>query len=428
MGIILLFVILAFGMFIGVPIFLAIGVSTLAYVIDVGPSILPIFMQRLFSGTLSYAFAAVPLFMLAGFIMSEVGITDRIIRFCRVFVGHWRGGLAQVNIATSVVFAGMSGSALADTAILGSILIPAMEKEGYEREYSAAVTSASATLGPIIPPSIVMVIYGSAFGVSVGALFAAGVVPGLVLGLSQFIVTYFIARLRRYPRNERATLGDIWRATVAAWSALIMPLIILGGIFTGIFTANEAASIAVLYALILALVVYRNTSLKKLFKLFCDTALRTAAILFILAVAQNFAWIVARRRIPIVIMTGLVGITENPVLLLLIIGAALFVAGMFVERVVNLFLLGPILLPILIAQLGMHPLHAGLILIFILGIGHVTPPFGAALYTVAMVSDSKVEVIVKFLWPYILGMVVVGLLIIFVEPITMWLPRLLGFA
>ena len=426
MGIVVLFAILFVGMLVGLPIFLTIGVATLAYMIDVGPNVLPIFMQRLFSGTLGYSFAAVPLFILAGSVMSKTGITDRIIRLCNGFVGHWRGGLAQVNIAASVVFAGISGSALADTAALGSILIPAMEKEGYERAYAAAVTSASATLGPIIPPSIIMVIYGSAFGMSVGALFAAGVVPGLILAISQFVVTYILARRHGYPRQPRSSLVEIWRSVLAAWTAIIMPFIILGGIFSGTFTANEASGIAVLYALLLGLLLYRNINLKTIYGLFKDVALQTAAILFILAVAQNFAWIVSRRRIPIVLMNAMLGLTTNPTLLLILIGITLFIAGMFVERAVNLFLLGPILLPILTTTLGMDALHAGMFMIFVLGIGHVTPPFGAALYTVAMISDTDVEKIVKFLWPYIAGMVVVALLIMFVEPVVMWLPRLLG--
>ncbi len=426
MGLYLLVILLAGGMLIGVPIFLAIGFATLAYVIDVGPMILPIFMQRLFAGTLSYSFAAVPLFMLAGAIMGECGITDRIIQFTRTLVGHWRGGLAQVNIATSIVFAGKSGSALADTAIVGSIMVPVMEKQGYERAYSAAVTAASATLSPIIPPSIVMVIYAAAFRVRVGSLFAAGVVPGFVLAFSMMVVTYVLARIRKYPSYPKATLREIGEATLAAWSALVMPLIILGGMFSGVFTANEAASVAVVYALVLALGVYRNTSLKQIAALFRQTALRTASILMILAVAQNFAWIISRERIPTIVAQWLLGITDHRVLLLLLIGLLLFVAGLFIERVVNLFLLGPILLPILTLQLEMHPIHAGLMMIFILGIGHVTPPFGAALYTIAMVSETKVEEIVRFMWPYIVGMIVVGLLITFVEPLSLWLPNALG--
>lgn len=419
------------GMLVGLPIVLAIGGATLVHVFDVGPAVLQIFMQRLFAGMTNYSFAAVPLFILAGGLMTGTGITKRLLRLCNALVGHLRGALAQVNIVASIFFAGISGSALADTAALGSVLIPAMEEDGYEKGFAGAVTAASATIGPIIPPSIVMVVYASTFELSIGAMFAAGVVPGLVLGISQMFITYGISVRRGYPVKTKPSfpqfIRELFRATLGAWTALLVPLIILGGIFGGIFTATEAAAIAAVYALAVGTIVYREMTWKKLYTMFRDAALTTAGILMILSVAQNFAWVITRRRLPALIMGHMLSITDNPVLILLIIVAALLLIGMLVERIVALFILGPILLPVLITQLGLGPLHAGMILVFTLGVGHITPPFGGTLYTAAMVGDIKVEQIVKYLMPYIIGMVVVSLLIVFVPSFVTWIPRLLGY-
>lgn len=426
-----LLIALVVGMFTGFPIVLAIGASTMVHVLDVGPRVLQIFVQRLFAGMTNYSFAAVPLFILAGRLLTGTGITERLLRFCNALVGHIRGALAQVNVVASIFFAGISGSALADTAALGSVLIPAMEKDGYEKGFAGAVTAASATIGPIIPPSIVMVVYASTFELSIGAMFAAGIVPGLVLGISQMIITYWISVRRGYPVGTRLDfphyLRQLFRATLGAWAALIVPLIILGGIFGGVFTATEAAAVAAMYALVVGVVVYREVDWKKLYEMFRDAALTTAGILMILAVAQNFAWVITRRRLPALIMGQLIGVTEEPVLLLLIVMCALLVIGMFVERIVALFILGPILLPVLINQLGFSSLHAGMTLVFALGVGHITPPFGGTLYTAAMVGNVKVEEIVRHLLPYIIGMILVALLIMFVPPFVTFIPRALGY-
>lgn len=422
-----LFAVLLGGMLVGLPIVLSIGLATLVHTVDVGPNVLNIFMLRLFSGATSYSFAAVPMFMIAGDLMGGTGITKRLLALCNSLVGHMKGALAQVNIVASIFFAGISGSALADTAALGSVLIPAMEEDGYERGFAGAVTAASATIGPIIPPSIVMVIYASTFGLSVGALFAAGLVPGLVLGITLMLITYIISVKRGYPTYTRASLREIGKSFVGAWSALIMPFIILGGIFLGIVTATEAAAVSALYALIIGIMFYRDLSVKKIYGMFRANALRMAGIMLILAVSQNFAWVISRRRIPHTIVANLLEVTASPVLLMLIIFGALFIAGMFVERNVALFIFGPILLPVLTGQLGLTPLHAGMVMIFTLGIGHITPPFGGTLYTAAMVGEIKVEHIVRYLTPYLLGMIIVALLIMFWAPLVTFFPSLVGY-
>jgi len=421
--------VLGLGFFIGMPIFLSIGLATLVYAADVGPQVLYIFIQRLFAATTGFSFIAVPLFMLAGKIMGITGITERLINFCNSLVGHWKGGLAQVNIVTSIFFAGISGSALADTAAIGSILIPAMESEGYERGFAGAVTAASATIGPIIPPSIVMVIYGSTFGVSIGALFASGFLPGLILGFSQMVLTYYISIKRNYPTTgDRLNIGNVLRQLFKAWSALVMPIIILGGIFSGIFTATEASAIAVLYAIIVGVVVYRKINLKSLYQSFREVALNVAGIMIILAVAQNFAWVITREKIPTMISKQLIGMTDNPVLVLLLITLLLLIAGMFIERTVNLFILTPILLPLMTNVLGLSLLHASMVLIFTLGVGHITPPFGGTLYVACMVGDIPMEEIIKFMVPYIIGMILVALFITFFPFIVTIIPQYLGYS
>jgi tripartite ATP-independent transporter DctM subunit len=419
------------GMFIGLPIVLAIGGATLVHVADSGPRILQVFMQRLFAGITNYNFAAVPLFILAGALMTGTGITDRLLRFCNALVGHVRGALAQVNVVASIFFAGISGSALADTAALGSVLIPAMEKDGYEKGFAGAVTAASATIGPIIPPSIVMVVYASTFELSIGAMFAAGILPGVGLGISQMIITYWISVRRGYPSKSTPTLGqfvrEFGRSLLGAWSALLVPLIILGGIFGGVFTATEAAAVAALYSVVVGTAVYRQVSWKKLYFMFRDAALTTAGILMILAVAQNFAWVITRRKMPSMIMEQLLGLTQEPFIMMLLIMFSLLVIGMFVERIVALFILTPILLPVMTMQLGMSELHAGMTLVFALGVGHITPPFGGTLYTAAMVGGTTVEEIVRFLLPYIIGMIIMALLVMFIPSFVTAVPEALGF-
>ncbi len=426
---ILLFIALGFGLTIGLPVFLSFGIATYVHILDVGSRVWIIFMQRVFAGATNYSFIAVPLFMLAGKVMEKTGITKRLIDFCNSFVGHWRGGLAHVNIVTSIFFAGISGSALADTAMLGSILIPAMEDEGYEKGFAGAVTAASATIGPIIPPSIVMVVYGSAFGISIGALFAAGILPGIVLGLSQIIITIYLSKKRNYPVSTShfsilSFLKSFWNAI----PALLMPLIILGGIFSGIFTATESSAIAALYALLLGSIKYRALTIKKLYNLFREVALTVSGIMIILAVAQNYAWILTRRRIPGLVAEQVTQLTQNPIILLIIMLTVLLIAGMFIERTVNLFIFTPLFLPLMTEELiGFSTLHASFIIIFILGVGHITPPFGGTLYVASMVGDVKLNEIIKFMFPFILGMLIVTILIVIFPSIVTYIPSLLGY-
>jgi tripartite ATP-independent transporter DctM subunit len=371
---------------------------------------------------------ALPFFLLAGDIMNKVGLTGRLINFSDIFFGRFRGGLAQVNIVSSIIFGGMSGAAMADMAALGSIFIPSMTKEGYDKNFSTAVTVASSIISPIIPPSIIMVIYGSLMGVSIAGLFAAGIVPGLMIGISLMIITRIISGRRNYPKHtERVTLSRLYRSTKGAIWALLMPVIILGGILGGFVTPTEAAAVAVGYAIFLGFVVYRNISIKDLYKLLFNGSMMMGIISLIMCSATVVAWILTNERIPEMVAELFLSITENKYLILLMINILLIAVGMFMDMTVSLIILSPILAPLAI-DLGMHPLHFGIMMCINLNIALMTPPMGGCLFMAMVISRLSLVQIVKALWPFIVVEIFVLFLIIYIPGLTMFVPRLLGFS
>lgn len=416
-------------MIIGVPIGFVLGLTAIFSILQLDN---PIFMnmvsQRFFSGMNSYVFLAFPLFLLAGDIMNSIGLTSRIVNFTNIFFGKLRGGLAHVNIVTSIIFGGISGSAIADTAALGSIFIPAMEKEGYDREFSTAVTAASSVISPIIPPSIIMVIYGALMGVSIGGLFAAGIIPGLMIGIGLMIVTRFIAKKRNYPRSEeKVTLPRVVKGTREAIWALMMPLIVLGGILGGIFTPTEAAVVAVVYALFLGFVVYRNLSLKVLYNLLLNNAIMLGIIILILSAAAVVGWLMAMEHIPQMVADLFTSFTSNKYMILLMINLLLIVVGMLMDISASLIILAPVLAP-LAAAIGIHPLHFGTMMCVNLSIALITPPMGGCLFMGMVIGKVEFGPLVKAVWPYIVvEMVVLALIVLFPE-FTLFIPKLLGFA
>ncbi|MFH2129652.1 MAG: TRAP transporter large permease [bacterium] len=414
---------------IGLPLGFMLGLTALAGFEKLGnPVYLTMLSQRFFSAMNSYTFLALPLFLLAGDIMNKVGLTERIISFANVFFGRLRGGLAQVNIATSILFGGISGSAVADTAALGSVFIPAMVKEGYGRGFSAAVTASSSIIAPIIPPSIIMVIYGGIMGVSIAGLFAAGIVPGLMIGVGLMILTRFISKKRNYPKHDiPITVPLVIKEFKQAFWALLMPLIIMGGILGGIFTPTEAAAVSVAYALFLGLVVYRNLSLKDLYELFYKNAAMLGVIILILSSASVLGWLLAIEKLPEKIAIAFISITENKYLILLLINVLLIVVGMLMDTTASLIILGPILAPLAI-QVGVDPLHFGIMMCVNLNIALITPPMGGCLFTAMVVGNVSFGRIVRSLWPFILVELAVLFLIVYIPPLTMFVPRLLGFA
>ncbi|GAB4132828.1 MAG: TRAP transporter large permease [Rhodothalassiaceae bacterium] len=385
-------------------------------------------LSRLYNGMDSFPLMAVPFFILAGEIMNRGGITESLVRFAQTLIGHVRGGLAQVNILSSVLFAGLSGSAVADTSAMGKMLIPAMEKAGYSRRFSAAVTAASSVIGPIIPPSGIMIIYAFIMNVSVGGLFAAGIVPGLLIAVGLMLMTSRIARIRKYPvAGRRATFAERGRALRKSAPALLTPVILLGGILSGIFTPTEAAAVAASYALLVALFVMRTLTARELPDLFREAALQSGVILLLVGAALGFAWVISISGLAGNIASRMGSISDNPLIMLFMLNIFLFVIGMFLDAGPAIMILGPVLGPIFV-DIGIDPLHFAILMCVNVTVGLATPPMGLVLFVAAAVSNEKVEAIIGEMLPFLAVQVAVIFLLTYVPSLSLTLPRLLGLA
>ena len=409
---------------IGVPVGIALAGSSMIYVIFSGN--LPDFVviHRMVNGIDSFPLLAIPFFILAGNLMNSAGITNRIFAFATAMVGWMRGGLGHVNIGASVLFAGMSGAAVADAGGLGTIEIKAMRDAGYDDDFAVAVTAASSTIGPIIPPSLPMVIYGVMASASVGQLFAAGFIPGLLMALSLMMLVAYYARKRNYPRDARFNIRLIGKTFSGAFLSLLTPIIIVGGILTGIFTPTEAAIAAVFYALILGLFVYRTLNMKRLLHVSMETIETTTVILLIVGAASIFAWILTSNRATEQFAELILGITENPILILLLLNLVMLVVGLFMETVAAITILVPVLLPIAM-KMDVDPVHFGVIMVLNLMIGLLTPPVGMVLFVLSRVSGVSFERCSAATMPFLVPLVVVLLLVTFVPQVSMWLPTLI---
>lgn len=427
MGILFLWVFFAV-MALGVPVVFALAFGPIVGFIMEGKTFfLPVAAQRLFVGINVYPLLAIPLFVLAGEIMNVGGITQRLVDFSQKLVGHLRGGLGQVTIVSATIFSGISGSAVADASALGKILIPGMAKEGYGRAYSAAVVAAATVLGPIIPPSIIMVIYAYIMQINVAALFAAGCVPGLLIGIGLMIVNHRIATKRQFPVAERrATLGEIGHSMKGAFWALIAPFLILGGILGGIFTPTEAAAAAVLYAAIVSLLITRELPMREVPNVLYRTAVISSALLMIVGTAMIFSWVASLSGVTVKIGALLFSISDNPYILLFLINILLLIAGLFLDAGPAILILGPILAPTL-AQLGVDPLHFAIVMCVNLSLGLATPPMGLLLFVVSAMSRTSVIDITRQMWPFYVVHVAVIFLITYFPGVALWLPRVLGF-
>jgi tripartite ATP-independent transporter DctM subunit len=413
----------------GAPIAFVLGLASATYLAIAGKFSWAVMAQRMFSIVDSFPLLAVPFFILAAKLMEESGILDSLLELADALVGHVRGGLAHVNIAASMLFAGITGSPTADTAAIGSILIPAMEKDGYETDFSAAVTVASSTIGPIIPPSIPMVIYAMCEGrVSVAALFLAGVIPGILVGLTQMVVAYFISIKKGYSatRTGFVSLKEFVVIFARSFLALLMPLIILGGIFSGIFTPTEAAAAAVGYALIIGLFVTRKLKVRSLVRHLLDTAVVTSVVMFVLAGSSVFGWLITVEMVPQRIANLILEFSRNPLVFLLLVNIFLLIVGCFMNTTAAIVILTPILSPIA-TSLGIDPLHFGFVVIMNLIIGQITPPVGSCLFVVMGICNTTMERVTKALLPFLAVEIGVLLLITYVPIITLWLPTMLGF-
>lgn len=423
----LFLIVLLLLIFGGMAIAFSMGITSLIVVIiDRGLTNIPfgILAQRMVYGVNSFPLLAIPFFLLAGRLMNTSGITDRIFNFCNVLIGHVRGGLGHVNILASMIFAGMSGSAVSDAVGLGQIEIKAMKDQGYDSDFAAAVTAASATIGPIIPPSIPMVLYGVLGNVSVGALFIGGIIPGVLMGLLMMITVSIIAKKRGYPIQKRARLVTILKASGKAIFPLLCPVILIGGIWSGIFTPTEAAAVAVLYSLFLGMILYRELSWQNFLKVLRESLDDTCVILFIISAASVYGWLLARYQIPSGIAEKILSITTDPLNILLLINGFLLIVGCFLESLAAINILTPILLPLVI-KVGIDPLHFGLIMVLNLMIGLLTPPVGMVLYAVQRVADVPFARLQRSLLVFFIPLLAVLLLITLYAPLVTWLPSLL---
>ena len=426
-GLIMLIVMLAFlaG---GIPIVFAIGLASLTGMLVVGAGA-PLIMipNSMFNGMDSFPLMAVPFFVLAGEIMNRGGITVRLVRFANALVGRFTGGLAHANIVASMLFAGITGSALADTAAIGSTMIPAMRKAGYDADYSAAVTASSSLIGPIIPPNITMVIFGVTASVSIGGLFLSGIVPGILIGLGLMVMASIIARRRGYQMaGEAISPRKFVALTGNALLALMMPVIILGGIFGGIMTPTEAAAVAVAYSLLVGMLVFRELHLKDLPILFLRAGRVTAMIMIIVGVARIFADVLSSEQVPQQLSAAIMSLTDNKWLILLLMNLFLLLVGCVMDTTAAIIILTPVLLPVA-TSIGLDPLTFGIIMCINLIIGLATPPLGICLFVAADIANISFEKLVMAIWPFLLVEVAVLLLITYVPEVAMIVPRYFGY-
>jgi tripartite ATP-independent transporter DctM subunit len=382
--------------------------------------------QRMVYGVNSFPLLAIPFFLLVGRLMNLGGITDRIYTFCSVLIGHVRGGLAHVNIMGSMIFAGMTGSAVSDAVGLGQMEIKAMTDQGYDRKFAAATTAASATIGPIIPPSIPMVLYGVLGNVSVGALFIGGIIPGVLMGLFMMAVVATVAKRRGFPLQKRATLGQIIRAIYRAVFPLLSPVILIGGIWGGIFTPTEAGVVAVLYSILLGLGIYREMNFRGLLRMLKEALDDTSILLFIIAAASVYGWFIARYQISTSIVEQMLAISKDPMVFLFIVNLLLLVVGCIMESLAAINILTPILLP-LMQKMGLHIVHFGAIVVINLCLGLITPPVGTSLFVGLRISGLSMNAIIRPLAPLLAIEIVILAAVTYWPPLTMWLPRVFGF-
>jgi tripartite ATP-independent transporter DctM subunit len=406
----------------GMPVVFSLMVSSLVYLLLAGidPKIV---IQKLVMGPDSFVLLAVPFFILAAQIMNSTGITKRIFRFASTIVGHFPGGLAHVNIVDSMIFAGMSGSAIADASGAGLMEIEAMVSQGYEKSYATAVSAASSTIGPIIPPSIPMVIYAVIAEASVGKLFLGGIVPGILMGVAMMVITYIIAKKRGFYKDRRATLKEFFDAFRGAFLAILTVVILLGGIYTGIFTPTEAAAIAALYALFLGCFVYRELGPRDIFRIFSRIVISCGFITFIISTSAIFSWIIAREQVPQRLAEVMLSLTTSKTLILFIMNILFLLLGMVMDTNAIMLIFLPIILPV-VKAVGVDLVHFGVVVTLNLMIGLLTPPFGMLLFLLNGLTKVPIEDILREVFPYIMVLISVLLLITYWEGLVMFLPNL----
>lgn len=428
MGILILVTVFVILFALGVPIAFSIGIATISaflHSVEFMPAVTTV-AQRMAGGLNSFALLAIPLFILSGQLMARGGIARRLIEFSKAFIGMFPGGLAFVNVISCMLFGSISGSAVAATSAVGGFMIPEMKKDGYDGDFSAAVTATASTTGLLIPPSNILIIYAVASGsVSIAALFVAGYLPGMLMGLALIIVAAGYARKYKLPRGARVGLAEAARRTFAALPSLLLVFIIIGGILGGIFTATEAGAIAVIYALVLAVIVYREVKPSELADILVKSAETTAIVMFLIGTSIAMSWLLAFENVPAEMASLLLELTENPIVLFLLINLLLLLVGIFMDMTPAVLIFTPIFMPVAV-ELGMSPLHFGIMLIMNLTIGLCTPPVGSILFVSCAVANTTIGRIIRPMAPMYIALIIALLLVTYNPAISEFLPRYFG--
>jgi len=411
---------------VGVPIAFVLGLVAVANGLRLEGFDFYILPQQMFVGVNKFVLMSIPFFILAGNLMNTGGITKRLIGLALAVFGSIRGGLALASVSAGIVFSDLTGSAQANAAAIGSVMIPSMKREGYDVDFATAVVSATAVLGPIIPPSISLVIYGAAGEVSIGALFAGGFVPGIIAGLLLLLLTYWYAGRRSYPKGEPFAWRRAFRALWESLLALVMPVVVLGGIWTGAFTPTEAAAVSVAYSLVIGLFVYRELHFRDLPGILRETAILTTSIMYIMATASVFGWLLTYQGVPQMVAQSIIETLKDPYLFLLVVNLLVLFIGTWMDPTATIVILTPILLPVAV-KLGIDPVHFGVVFVYNLMIGLATPPVGYILYITSALGDISIERVTRAVWPFLVVHIIVLGLITYMPWLVMAVPRWVGY-
>lgn len=412
-------------MALGVRIFYAIALSAIVYVLLMTDMTLLVLCQRISSGADSIVMLAVPFFLLAGELMNKGGITDRLVRFAMAMIGQVRGGLSLVVVVVNMLMAAVSGAAIASGAAIGSVMVPNMVKQGYPRGYAGAINAAAATIGPVIPPSVGFIIYASVSNASVGKLFIAGTIPGILAGILMMVAGYFLAIKNGYPSGEKRNRAEVWASFKSASWSLLMPVIILGGIISGIVTPTEAGVIAVVYGLIVGMFIHKEIRISDIPGMLVSTAKSTSQIMVIIAGAAAFGWLITREVNPTEFIAAFTGLTQNKTVLLLALLSIILLLGTVMEGGSIMIILTPLLLPVL-ASYGINVIHFGVVFQLGIMIGLLTPPVGMLLFVISGAGKVSLNEILKNIWPFYLVLVFIMLLVAFIPDLSLWLVEVLG--
>jgi len=408
---------------IGIPISLVLIITSLSYILITGDmTLMTSVPQKMFSGMDNFGLLAIPLFMLAGELMNFGGITSRLVAFAKVLIGHFRGGLAYVSIVANMFLASILGSANAQAAMMSKVMVPEMEREGYDRNFSSALTLASSIVAPVIPPSMLFIIYGTLTGASIGDLFMAGIIPGILIGVGFIIIIGFMNRKHNFPKSERAKIGEIVKSFLRVIPALFIPFIIIYGILSGLFTPTESAAVACIIAVIIGF-SYKQLKPENLPEIFRNTVVNTATITFLIVMANVFGFILAYEQIPQTLAQGMLSLSESPIVFLLLVNILLLLLGTVLDGIAALIILVPVLMPLL-ATYQIDPVHFGVIITINLTIGLLTPPVGTGLFIVSSVAKVKIEDLVKAIMPFLIVSIVILLILTYWEDAVLWIPSL----